>query len=50
MIFSHRAFRSGWSFTFIIFGIYLGLLGYLVFRSGYIPKLMGALLIIAGSG
>ena len=45
-----RAFRSGWYFGIVFFGIHLGLLGYLVFRSDYIPKILGILLIIAGVG
>lgn len=41
-------FRSHWYFGLLFFGIHLALLGYLVFRSNYIPKIMGVLLIIAG--
>jgi hypothetical protein len=44
------AFRSSWYFGLLFFGIHLGLLGYLVFRSNYIPKIAGLLLIIAGFG
>ncbi|HLY69331.1 MAG TPA: DUF4386 domain-containing protein, partial [Puia sp.] len=47
---SLRAFRSGWSLAYIFFGIHLCLLGYLVYRSGYIPRIIGILLVIAGSG
>lgn len=47
---SLHAFRDGWSFGFFFFATHLMLLGYLVFRSGYIPKLVGVCLIIAGSG
>jgi hypothetical protein len=43
-------FRSHWYFGLLFFGIHLGLLGYLVFRSNYIPKILGVLLIIAGLG
>jgi hypothetical protein len=43
-------FRSSWHFGLIFFGIHLGLLGYLVFRSGYIPKIVGGFLVIAGLG
>jgi hypothetical protein len=43
-------FRSHWYFGLFFFGIHLGLLGYLVFRSNYIPKILGVLLIIAGLG
>ena len=34
----------------MVFGIHLGLLGYLVYRSGYIPRVLGILLVIAGLG
>ncbi|CAN5655085.1 DUF4386 domain-containing protein [soil metagenome] len=44
------AFKSGWHFGLLIFGIHLGLLGYLVYRSGFIPKYLGILLLISGSG
>jgi hypothetical protein len=44
------SFRTSWSFGYIFFGIHLWLLGYLVYRSKYIPRIVGVLLIIAGSG
>jgi len=44
------SFRSGWSLALVIFGIHLVLLGYLAYRSGYIPKLVGVALVIAGVG
>jgi len=44
------SFGYEWSIGLLIFGIHLILLGYLVYRSGYIPKVMGALLGIAGIG
>ncbi len=47
---SLHAFRNGWSFGFYFFGIHLGLLGYLIFRSNYIPRIIGILLIIDGLG
>jgi Domain of unknown function (DUF4386) len=47
---SFDAFRSGWYFGISFFGIHLGLLGLLVFKSGYIPRILGVLLIIAGLG
>lgn len=43
-----KAFRVEGSFGLIIFGIYLILLGYLVYKSSYVPKLIGGILIIAG--
>ena len=45
-----RAFRDHWNFGLLFFGIHLLLLGYLVIRSKYIPKILGILLIIAGLG
>ena len=45
-----NAFRSHFHFGILFFGIHLGLLGYLVFRSKYIPRILGILLIIAGLG
>ena len=47
---SLEAFRSSWYFGLLFFGIHLGLLGYLVLRSSYIPRILGALLIVAGFG
>jgi hypothetical protein len=44
------AFRNGWSFAFFFFAIHLILLGYLIFKSNYIPGFIGILLIIDGFG
>ena len=44
------SFRSDWSMGLVLFGIHLGLLGYLVYRSGYIPGIIGILLAIDGLG
>src|SRR5271170_6639106 len=33
-----HSFRYDWSFALLIFGIHLVLLGYLIYRSGYIPR------------
>ena len=43
-----NAFRVEGSFGLIIFGIYLILLGYLVYKATYVPKIFGVILIIAG--
>ncbi len=45
---SLNAFDNGWSTGFIFFGLHLIMLGYLIFKSDYIPKYLGILLIIAG--
>lgn len=45
-----NSFRLEWEFGLLIFGFYLCLLGYLVFRAEYIPKIFGILLLVAGFG
>jgi Domain of unknown function (DUF4386) len=45
-----NSFRYEWSMSLVIFGIHLGLLGYLIYRSGYIPRIIGILLAINGLG
>jgi hypothetical protein len=47
---SLSAFRSGWELGLVFFGLHLLVLGYLAFNSGYIPKWLGVLLIVAGLG
>jgi hypothetical protein len=44
------AFRNGWDFALILFGLHLLLLGVISFRYGIIPKWLGVLLAIAGLG
>jgi len=34
----------------LLFGIHLVLLGYLIYRSGYIPRILGILLVVDGFG
>lgn len=43
-------FRDDWSVGLVLFGIHLLLLGYLMYRSGYIPRLLGILLVVDGLG
>jgi hypothetical protein len=45
-----NSFRYDWSLSLVIFGIHLVLLGYLIYRSGYIPRVIGVLLVIDGLG
>lgn len=45
-----EAFDDFWSIGLLIFGLHIFLLGYLVLRSGYVPKTLGVLLIIASVG
>lgn len=42
------AFHKMWSFGLIIFGLHLLVIGKLVLKSGFIPKALGILLLIAG--
>jgi Domain of unknown function (DUF4386) len=44
------AFNDIWNAGLFLFGLHLLLIGYLAYRSGYIPRLLGALLAIAGLG
>jgi len=43
-----NTFRSDWSLGLIFFAIHLGLVGYLIWRSGFIPRIIGVLLIMNG--
>jgi len=45
-----NSYRYDWSFSLMIFGIHLGLLGSLIYRSRYIPRIIGILLVIDGVG
>jgi Domain of unknown function (DUF4386) len=45
-----NSFRYDWSMSLLIFGIHLVLLGYLIYRAGYIPRIIGVLLVIDGMG
>jgi hypothetical protein len=45
-----HAFRYEYSFALIIFGMHLVLVGYLIVRSTYIPKILGPILAIDGLG
>ena len=45
---SVNSFNDGWALAFIFFGFHLALLGYLVMNSDFIPKIIGALVSIAG--
>lgn len=45
-----QAFKSIWNMALILFGIHLLLLGYLAFKSGYIPKWLGVFLVLASVG
>ena len=44
------AFDLQWRFMLVFFGIYTGLLGVLVLKTAYIPRLMGVILLITAAG
>ncbi|GAB7015909.1 DUF4386 domain-containing protein [Methanogenium cariaci] len=48
VMFSLNMFRESWAIGLVFFGLHLVLLGYLVFKSDYIPGILGILLIVAG--
>lgn len=43
------SWRYEWAISLTIFGIHLCLLGYLIYRSGYVPKIIGILIAIDGA-
>jgi len=45
---SLNAFRDTWDVGYIFFGLHLTLLGMVAYRSSFIPKFIGILLLIAG--
>jgi len=50
IMFLLKSFKSSWYFGFVFFCIHLILLGYLIIKSGYVPGILGILLIITGVG
>ena len=45
-----EAFDQTWMAALLLFGAHLALLGYLAYRSGYVPRLIGVLLVVSGAG
>jgi Domain of unknown function (DUF4386) len=45
-----NSFQYDWAISMLLFGIHLVLLGYLIYRSGYIPRILGVLLAVDGFG
>ena len=45
-----NAYDTIWHVGLILFGVHLLLVGALAYRSGYVPKIFGILLVIAGAG
>lgn len=47
---SIAAFQTGWDLALVAFGLHLAGLGWLVYRSLDFPRLLGALVVLAGAG
>ena len=47
---SLQAHGRGWSIALLFFGGFCVTIGYLIFRSGYLPRLIGGLMVVAGLG
>ena len=43
-------FQDIWHVSLVLFGLHLVLIGYLACKSGYVPRVLGVLLVIAGGG
>lgn len=50
VLLSINGFYEQWSIGLVVFGFHILILGYLIFRSDYIPKFWGIILIIAFFG
>jgi len=50
VLFFLQAHGTGYAVGLVFFGIQCLLLGYLIYRSGYFPKILGVLLMVAGIG
>jgi hypothetical protein len=45
-----HGFRNDWSIGLVFFAIHLILVGYLILRSNYVPKIIGVILVVDGLG
>ena len=45
-----NSFNNIWTLGYVVFGLHLVTLGYVIIKSGYLPKYLGILIIIAGAG
>ena len=46
----YNSFLSGWDLGLILFSIHLIILGFIMIRANYIPKIFGILITISGFG
>jgi hypothetical protein len=47
VLLSAGAFNDVWAFGYLFFALHLLLIGYLAFKSGYIPKILGILVMVS---
>lgn len=47
---SVTGFTNTWEFGLILFGCHLALLGYLLFKAGYMKRILGVLVVVAAAG
>jgi hypothetical protein len=45
-----NAFNDLWHVSLLLFGLHLLLIGYLAYKSSYVPRFLGVLLVISGLG
>lgn len=45
-----ESYNDIWMAGLLLFGVHLAGLGYLAYRSGYVPRVIGVLLVVAGAG
>jgi hypothetical protein len=45
-----ESYHDIWMAGLLLFGVHLIGLGYLAYRSGYVPRVIGVLLVVAGAG
>jgi Domain of unknown function (DUF4386) len=50
MMMSVDAFHDGWTLALAVFGAHLLVLGYLIVRAAYLPRLLGIVVVIASLG
>jgi len=50
VLMSVEAFQKEWNLGLIIFGCHLLVLGFLLYKADYIPRVIGILVVIAGGG
>jgi hypothetical protein len=50
MMLELNSFSAGWDAGLAIFGLHLIIVGYLIFKAGNMPKILGLLVLISGAG